>query len=181
MKAIPKYTEEELVSLLKEQDADAFNYLFDHYSGALNSIARSFVQDEELANSILHDSFIKIWKQAGSFNRFKGGLFTWMSSIVRNTAIDALRSKDWKNNSRNVALTENSNDLPGGDSVKIESIGLRKFVGNLREEYRQVIELSYFDGMTHDEIAKNIGIPLGTVKTRIRNALIELRSRISTK
>ncbi len=179
MKAIQKYTEQELVALLKQRDANAFSYLYDNYAAALNSIVRSFIPDEQLANSVLQDSFVKIWNQAGTFDSIRGRLFTWMSSIVRNTAIDTLRSKDWKNSRQNVELTDRNNEIAADNLLNIDAIGLRKVVNSLREEYKTVVEMCYFDGFTQNDIAETTGIPLGTVKTRLRKALIELRSRIS--
>ena len=179
MKAIQKYTEQELVALLKQRDASAFSYLYDNYAGALNSIVHSFIPDEQLANSVLQDSFVKIWNQASTFDSIRGRLFTWMASIVRNTAIDTLRSKDWKNSRQNVELTDRNNEIAADNALNIDAIGLRKVVNSLREEYKTVVEMCYFDGFTQSDIAETTGIPLGTVKTRLRKALIELRSRIS--
>jgi RNA polymerase sigma-70 factor (ECF subfamily) len=164
LKAIQKYTEQELVALLKERDAGAFSYLYDNYAAALNSIVRSFIPDEQLANSVLQDSFVKIWNQASTFDSVRGRLFTWMSSIVRNTAIE---------------LTDRNNEIAADDLLNIDAIGLRKVVNSLREEYKTVVEMCYFEGFTQNDIAETTGIPLGTVKTRLRKALIELRSRIS--
>ncbi|WP_346238237.1 RNA polymerase sigma factor [Niabella insulamsoli] len=178
MKAIQKYTEQELVALLKERDANAFSYLYDNYAAALNSIVRSFIQDDQLADCVLQDSFVKIWKQASTFDSVKGRLFTWMSSIVRNTAIDTLRSKDWKNSRQNVELDDRNSDMVADNTLNIDAIGLRKFVGGLKEEYKTVVEMCYFDGLSQNDIAQTTGMPLGTVKTRLRKALIELRSRI---
>ncbi|WP_044046288.1 RNA polymerase sigma factor [Niabella soli] len=180
MKTTQKYTEQELVSLLKRQDATAFSCLYDNYASALNGIVHSFVQDEQAAYSILQDSFVKIWKQITSFDEQKGRLFTWMSSVTRNTAIDFLRSKEWKNSCQNVALTDNNNNI-AADTVLTDMIGLRKMVHNLRDEYKFLVEMCYFEGFSQSEIAAITGIPLGTVKTRLRNALIELRSWINNK
>ncbi|MCH5598528.1 RNA polymerase sigma factor [Niabella ginsengisoli] len=178
MKAIQKYTEQELVALLKQRDPNAFSYLYDNYAAALNGIVRNFISDDQLADSVLQDSFVKIWNQASTFDSIKGRLFTWMSSIVRNTAIDTLRSKDWKNSRQNVELTDNNSEIAADNALNIDAIGLRKFVGGLRDEYKMVVEMCYFDGFSQSDIAQTTGVPLGTVKTRLRKALLELRSRI---
>lgn len=178
LKVRQQYTEPELVASLKQGDRNAFNYLYDNYAAALNSIVRSFIHDEQLADSVLQDSFLKIWNHVGSFDVERGRLFTWMAAIVRNKAIDALRSKDWKQSSRNVELTDH-NSATASETVNIDLIGLRKFVGNLRDEYKTVVEMCYFEGFTQADIAEQTGIPLGTVKTRLRKALIELRTRIN--
>lgn len=181
MKAVKKYSEAELVALLKKRDREAFSYLYDNYSAALYGIINTFIKDTDTANIILHDSFVKIWNQAEAFDDIKGRLFTWMSTIVRNTAIDTLRSKDWKNAQKNIELTDNNSRDVGVDNIKIDAIGLRKFVNNLKEEYKTVVEMCYFDGYSQGDISKATGIPLGTVKTRIRKGLIELRAFINNK
>lgn len=181
MKTIQKYTEQELVALLQQQDAAAFNYLYDNYAGALNSIVRSFIPDEQLAGSVLQDAFVKIWKQIGSYDNKQGRLFTWMSAIVRNIAIDMLRSKNWKNARQNVEFSEKNNNIEADSVFNIDAIDMRKLVNNLRDEYKMVVEMSYFYGYSQADIASQTGIPLGTIKTRLRSALIELRNRLNNK
>lgn len=178
MKTIERYTENELITLLKQRNQNAFNYLYDNYAAALNGIVRTFISDEQLGSSVLQDSFVKIWNQAGTFDGIKGRLFTWMSSIVRNTAIDTLRSKDWKNSRRNVELTDRNNEMATDHTINVDAIGLRKFVGYLKEDYKLIFEMCYFDGFSQNDIAEATGIPLGTVKTRLRKALIDLRSML---
>lgn len=174
-----KYTEEELVTSLKKRDEKAFSYLYDHYSGALNSVVCSIISDKETANDVLQEAFVNIWKNFGSYDSLKGRLFTWMLNIARNAAIDKLRSKGYKASQKNQPLEDNvimSADKAVNDPSN--DFGLRKILSNLKEEYRVLIDLSFFQGFTHEEIAKARGIPLGTVKTRIRTALIQLRTMI---
>jgi RNA polymerase sigma-70 factor (ECF subfamily) len=173
-----KYSEPELVGLLKQRTRQVFNYLYDNYSGSLLSIIQNIVKDEELANDVLQEVFVKIWKQADSYDSSKGRLFTWMLNIARNAAIDTIRSKAYQNSLQNRELTDHATTMAGTLEMKTELIGLRKMVHNLKEEYRVLIELSYFQGFTQDEISKMLDIPLGTVKTRLRNALIQLRGII---
>ena len=102
-----------------------------------------------------------------------------MLNIARNAGIDKLRSRSYRDGMKNQPLPNDVNSY-ANQSVKMvtDDYGLRKQVNKLREEQRVLIELSYFQGFTHDEISKAMGIPLGTVKTRIRNALIELRTLV---
>lgn len=174
-----KYNEDQLVVLLKEQSEDAFSYLYDHYSGALFTIINQIVPDKDTAGDVLQEVFINIWKKIGTYDATKGRLFTWMLNIARNAAIDKIRSKGYRNNQRFQALDgdEQSGSLMSANPL-IADVGLKKILSKLNTEARKLIELSYFQGYTHEEIAKMLGIPLGTVKTRIRTAIIQLRSMI---
>ncbi|MCW3088223.1 MAG: sigma-70 family polymerase sigma factor [Sediminibacterium sp.] len=179
MEVVKKYDEPELVLLLRQRSQHVFSYLYDHYSGALHSVIMNIVNEEELANDVLQEVFVKIWKQIGSYDSSRGRLFTWMLNIARNASIDTVRSKSYRNQSQNRELTEDVYTAGGNSETKIDQIGLRKVVHRLKEEYRVLVELSYFQGYTQDEIAKMLSIPLGTVKTRLRTALIQLREIIN--
>jgi RNA polymerase sigma factor (sigma-70 family) len=174
------YSEQELVDLLRAQNAQAFSYLYDNYSGALYGIINSIVTDRETANDILQEVFVNIWRKISSYDPDKGRLFTWMLNVARNAAIDKVRSKAYRDLSKNQQLPENvdvSNELAIA-GPKVDEIGLKKLLTNLKPEQKQLIDLSYFQGWTHEEIAKLLNIPLGTVKTRIRTALTLLRTMI---
>lgn len=172
------YQESELVTLLKQRQEDAFSYLYDHYSSSLYSVILSIVPNREISNDILQEVFIKIWRQIETYDHSKGRLFTWMLNVARNASIDAIRSKNYIQSQQNRELTENVNDVGGVVNINTDKIGLRKIVGQLKEDQRVLVELSYFEGFTQDEISKMLQIPLGTVKTRLRNALIQLKQVI---
>jgi RNA polymerase sigma-70 factor (ECF subfamily) len=169
------YSEQELTEALKAKDDKAFSYLYDHYSGSLYSIIFQIVKSPEVANDILQEVFISIWRKIETYDATKGRLFTWMLNISRNASIDMLRSKNYQNSQKNQEITDNVYGLNQVNQTNIDSIGLSKFLGKLRPEQRVLIELAYFKGYTHEEIADIEDIPLGTVKTRIRNALLQLR------
>jgi RNA polymerase sigma factor (sigma-70 family) len=173
------YGEAELVMLLQQRNNQAFTYLYDNYSNALYGIVKQIVADKESANDVLQEVFINIWRKIESYDISKGRLFTWMLNIARNASIDKIRSKSYQNDLKNQALPEDVSTL-GSQTVKMKSddIGLKKVLGKLKEEQRTLIELSYYQGFTHEEISKGLNIPLGTVKTRIRTALLQLRSMI---
>lgn len=173
-----KYQEGDLVALLKQRQEVAFNYLYDHYSGSLYAVILGIVPDKELANDLLQEVFVKIWKQIETYDSTKGRLFTWMLNVARNSSIDALRSKNFQNSRLNRELTENVYEAGGSTQTNTDKIGLRKIVNKLKEDYRILVELSYFEGYTQDEISKMLNIPLGTVKTRLRAALIQLKQTI---
>ncbi|MDO9374684.1 MAG: sigma-70 family RNA polymerase sigma factor [Bacteroidota bacterium] len=177
MDTIQKYNEEELVLMLQRQDQQAFAYLYDNYAPALNGVIFRLVEDRSLSEDILQEAFLKIWNNFSSYDRTKGRLFTWMMNLTKNLTIDTLRSKGYKKQTK-ISGDENSvNNLQDTNSgaEKFDAMGIRKQLANLKADQRLVIDLAYFSGLTQDEIAKEIGIPLGTVKTRMRTALLELR------
>lgn len=170
------YNEKDLVLLLKSRDSRAFSYLYDNYSGSLYTIITQIVKDVELASDVLQEVFVNIWKRIESYDPDKGRLFTWMLNIARNASIDVLRSKSFQNSQKNLSISDNSDPGTGGSAkLNIDTIGFRKVLERLKKEQRVLIDLAYFKGYTHEEIAEIEDIPLGTVKTRIRNALIQLR------
>jgi len=173
------YGEAELVALLQQRNNQAFTYLYDNYSGALFGVISQIIANKETANDVLQEVFINIWRKIETYDLSKGRLFTWMMNIARNASIDKIRSKSWQNDLKNQSMPEDVNTLEN-QSVKLntDNVGIKKVLGKLKEEQRTLIELSYFQGYTHEEIAKGLNIPLGTVKTRIRSALLQLRSMI---
>lgn len=173
------YSENELVTSLQQRSEKAFSYLYNNYSAALYGIINSIVTDSETANDILQNVFVNIWKKIETYDSTKGRLFTWMLNIARNAAIDKLRSRDFRDGLKNQPLSENVDNSVGSYiNPAINDVGLRKVISKLKEEQRVLIDMSYFQGFTHEEIAKAMNIPLGTVKTRIRTALIQLRTLI---
>lgn len=175
-----KYSEEELVLLLQARDQQAFSYLYDNYAAALNGIIYRMVEERELAEDILQEAFIKIWNNFSSYDTGKGRLFTWMLNLTRNLTIDTLRSKGYKKQAK-ISGDENSVSNYTDDSKiaeRFDAMGLRKQLINLKPEQRTIIDLAYFSGYTQDEISKEMGIPLGTVKTRMRSAILELRKML---
>ncbi len=172
-----KYSEEELVGLLKLQNVAAFSYLYDNYSAALNGIIMKMVEDSQLAEDILQEAFIKIWNNFKQYDNTKGRLFTWMINITKNLTIDTIRSKGYKKQKK-ISQDENSVSDYGDKNYsadKFDTIGLRNQLLNLKSDQKIIIDLAYFNGYTQEEISKEMGIPLGTVKTRMRTGIIELR------
>ncbi len=173
------YTEESLVIALKQYDSAAYRHLYMHYRGAMYNVILQLVPDPETANDVLQETFTTIWQQIDKYDMNKGRLFTWLIKITRNMAINKLRSKIYKSQSRNETLDNYVSSIENGhESVDVVNyIGLRQQVHRLKEDYKNVIELSYYNGFTQEEIAKALKIPVGTVKTRLRNALLELRKQ----
>lgn len=175
-----KYSEEQLIEKLKSQDAEAFSYLYDNYSGAIYGTIVRMVPEEEVAQDLLQETFVKIWKSFSMYNAEKGRLYTWMVNIARNLAIDHKRSRSFKSSGKNQDIDKSVNAINRSQKsvFNIDRIGLKDIVQKLKPESQQMIELLYYGGYTQEEVAKELNMPLGTVKTRTRTALIELRKLI---
>ena len=173
-----KYSEQELVILLNEQSNDAFNYLYDNYSGAIYTIINQIVSDNDTANDVMQEVFVNIWRKIQTYDATKGRLFTWMLNIARNAAIDKVRSRGFRDNQRTQSMPASESGVTISSNPTVSDVGLQKVLTALNDEYRKLIDLSYFQGFTHEEISKILGIPLGTVKTRIRTAISQLRTMI---
>ncbi|RYD73324.1 MAG: sigma-70 family RNA polymerase sigma factor [Sphingobacteriales bacterium] len=158
------------------QDQSAFSYLYDNYAAALNGVIHRMVDDTQLSEDILQEAFIRIWNNFKQYDANKGRLFTWMVNITRNLTIDTLRSKGYKKQQK-ISQNESSvTNYQNKDSAnRFDGIGLNKQLASLKPEYKNLIDLAYFAGYTQEEISKEMGIPLGTVKTRMRTAIMELR------
>ncbi len=168
------YEENELVASLRQKEDEAFGYLYEHYSAALYGVIKQIVGDAELSNDVLQETFVNIWRRMDTYDESRGRLFTWMLNIARNAAIDKTRSKNFQQAQRQVPLD--------GEVIQpvvrpgIDDYGLKRLILKLKDEQRLLIDLSYFQGYTHEQIATALHIPLGTVKTRIRSALTQLKA-----
>ncbi|HEY4154054.1 MAG TPA: sigma-70 family RNA polymerase sigma factor [Puia sp.] len=169
------YNEQDLIMALKARNNQAFGYLYDHYGGSLYSIILQIVQDPTLAKDVMQEVFISIWRRIDTYDPAKGKLFTWMLNISRNASIDLLRSRNYLNSRKNQPVDDIVYKNIRATQTGTDSIGLTKFLERLRPDHRVLLELAYFKGYTQEEIAQIQEIPLGTVKTRIRNALLQLR------
>jgi len=174
-------SEEELVSKLKSQDTLAIRALYDMYSGALLGVISRIIPQIEVAEDLLQETFIKIWNSADSYDNTKGRLFTWMMNIARNLSIDKLRSKDFRNSGKNQDIENNVDFIDAQKKVTFNAdlLGLKEMVTSLKPEYNNVVQMVYFKGYTHVEAAEELNLPLGTVKTRIRMAIMELRKHFN--
>jgi RNA polymerase sigma factor (sigma-70 family) len=162
------------VASLRRKDEEAFGYLYEHYSGALYGVIKQIIGELELSNDVLQETFVNIWRRIESYDENKGRLFTWMLNIARNAAIDKTRSKGFQQSQRQMPL--DGDVIQPSVRPEIDDYGLKKMIFKLKDEQRLLIDLSYFQGFTHEQIATALHIPLGTVKTRIRSALTQLRT-----
>lgn len=164
--------------LLQQRNENAFSYLYDNYSGALFGIVNGIITDKETANDVLQNVFVNIWRKIESYDPAKGRLFTWMLNIARNASIDELRSKGYRDTKKNQPINESGEIAGAVTAPAVDDVGLKKVLSKLKGELRVLVDMSYFQGFTHEEISKALNIPLGTVKTRIRSALMQLRTMI---
>ena len=158
--------------MLRQHDNKGFSYLYDRYAGALYGVILSIVDDAEMGADILQEVFVKIWRNIDRYDTEKGRLFTWMFNIARNQSLDVKRSKHFRDSRLSEPLTDTHSQLPGHPYPENH---LSKLVAALRKEHSILIELSYFQGYTQEEIARQLNIPLGTVKTKLGAALKALR------
>lgn len=171
------YSEEELIVLLKEKNENGFHYLYDHYSGALYGIILRIVQSKEYTEEVIQDVFVKIWNSIHQYDASKGRFYTWMINIARNTAIDYLKSKGFQNELKNQSLPDfvyNSKELSTTNNSS-DYIGFNNVLKGLETDKQELIDLAYYQGYTQNEISEKLKIPLGTVKTKMRNALMKLK------
>ncbi|WP_162852601.1 RNA polymerase sigma factor [Dinghuibacter silviterrae] len=169
----------DLVTRLKARDEAAFAEMYRNYSNAFLSIITKITNgDIEAAKDILQEAMVKVWNNIHLYDSSKGTLFTWVMNISRNTAIDKLRSKDFKNQLKNRSLeTSEAQDYQPVPSLNTELIGVKKMLEKLDSSHRDVVDVVYMMGYSHAEAAEVLDIPLGTVKTRLRNAIVELRKQ----
>lgn len=182
MKRHIKIAEEELVKLLYKQDPKGVEILYDNYSSALYGVIMRIVQTEEIAEDVLQESFVKIWKNFSQYDSSKGKLFTWIVNVARNMAIDKVRSKDFMNSAKNQAIDNIVSfvDLNTNHSYNPDHIGVKELINKLSDDQKVIIDLLYFKGFTQVEVSETLNIPLGTVKTRARLAINNLRKEFDT-
>jgi len=155
-------------------DDEALNALYSRYARVVNGIARRVLGDETEAQDIVQTVFVQAWQTAGRYDARRGTVAAWLSTQARSRAIDALR----KRRSRR----EISGDLERcGAAARsaVDHVAVQQALGGLPDRQRQTIELAFFEGLTHTEIADRLGQPLGTIKTRARSGLARLRARLA--
>ncbi|MDN3550354.1 RNA polymerase sigma factor [Mucilaginibacter aquaedulcis] len=174
-------TEEQLVLSLRNHEKVAIEALYDMYSASLYGVISRIVIDTAIAEDVLQETFVKIWHSFSSYSTEKGRLFTWMINIARNLAIDKIRSKDFRNQNKNQEIENNVTSIDEQNSTiyKPELMGVKDLVQTLKPEQKSIIDLVYFKGYTHVEAADELGIPLGTIKTRLRMGIQELRKHFN--
>lgn len=167
--------------LLKQGEETAYGYLYDHYGAALYGVILHIVRQQEMAEDILQEVFLKIYRGIDHYEASKGRLYTWMLHIARNSAIDTVRSTKFRDSKKIQSLENTVNTTVESTSsiLAIDHIGLDRVISSLSEDHRKIIDLAYFQGYTQEEISRELELPLGTVKTRARSALIQIRKLLN--
>ena len=166
--------ENHIVELLRERNEKAISLLYDHYGDTLFGVAYKVVRDEDLAQDILQESFVKIWKKSDTYDPTKAKLFTWLFRITRNTAIDKLRSANTKTE-KEIQMDVSDVYNLGIESIKPEFLDVRENLEKIEEKYQIVLDALFFQGMTQQEASDELDIPLGTIKSRLKIGLRELK------
>lgn len=175
------YNETELVLRLQNGDKHAMSELYERFSGALMGVIMRVIPEQATAEDLLQDTMLKIWNNIDSFDPGKGRLFTWMINVARNLAIDKTRSKNFKKQAQNQSIEDSvylKENIPSA-SANVDALDVRNWLKYLPDDSKQLMEMAYFMGYTQDEISKQLNMPLGTVKTKIRNSLIVLRNKLN--
>jgi RNA polymerase sigma-70 factor (ECF subfamily) len=170
-----------LIQRIVERDESALAVLYDRYAGMLSSVLNRILHDTQAAEEILQDIFYQLWRTAANFDATRGSLPGWLMVIARNRAISRLRRH---NPASGDELEENTVVIPANlesSVAQTQMIGkVRGALEKLPQEQRAAVELAYFEGLTHTEIAAKTGDPLGTVKTRLRTAVQTLKKNLSS-
>ncbi|WP_055442934.1 RNA polymerase sigma factor [Lacinutrix himadriensis] len=166
--------EQQIVSLLKQGDKKAITLLYENYSDTLFGVISKVITDPELAQDALQETFIKVWKKAKTYDAKKAKLFTWLYRIAYNTAIDKIRSVSNKQ-SKEIQI-ENSNVYKlTSNSLNQDVIDIQIHLKTIDVKYQTVINALFFEGMTQQEASDELNIPLGTIKSRLKIGLRELK------
>ena len=179
--------DEGLMQRLFYRDLEAFRALYNRYGSLVYSTSLRVVRDAQLAEDMVQEIFIRIWRKPESYLPQRGRFVTWLTSVTRNRAVDEIRSRNRRFRHETASPEEQEREFPGpeGDdpALTAELSDQRRLVvaalSGLPPEQRQIIELAYFGGLTQAEIAQRLSQPLGTVKTRIRLGMQKLRAALT--
>jgi len=163
-----------LVSAIRAGDEKAMGELYDRYSAIVYSVALRVLGDTGAAEDVLQEVFLQLWRNPGSFDSSRGSLAPWLAVITRNRSIDALRRQRPESDIADVVVSVEP-DLAGEAERGMAMAKVRGVLSGMPSPQRSALEMAYFEGLTHSEIAAKTGEPLGTVKTRIRSGLLALR------
>jgi RNA polymerase sigma-70 factor (ECF subfamily) len=166
--------EKQIVTLLQNSDKKAIGLLYENYADALFGVIKKVIENDDTAQDVLQESFVKIWRYANKYDASKAKLFTWLYRIAYNTAIDKVRSQ--KNKQGKEVQMETSNVYKvTSNELNQDVLDIKKHLNSLDEKYQIVINALFFEGMTQQEASDELNIPLGTIKSRLKIGLRELK------
>lgn len=154
--------------------------MYEQYSASLFGTIIRIIKDKNVAEEVLQQTFLNVWNKIHLYNAEKGSFFTWMNRIARNAAIDKSRLKNYQNQN-NIDSIDNSIIQVAGVELNADNLDVQKLTNMLDEKYKAVLDLIYLQGYSQSDAAKELGIPLGTVKTRIRTAITKLRQELKNE
>ncbi|HVM94413.1 MAG TPA: sigma-70 family RNA polymerase sigma factor [Terriglobales bacterium] len=163
-----------LVASIRGGDQGAMAELYDRYSPIVYAVALRILQETSAAEDVLQDIFMQLWRNPGAFDASRGNMGAWLAVIARHRAIDALRKRKPEDNFENIIVSVEP-DLASDADRSRTMAKLHEAFGAMAVAQRSALEMAYFEGLTHAEIAEKTGEPLGTIKTRIRTGLLRLR------
>lgn len=167
-------TEQEIIYLLQKEDKKAISLLYENYSDALFGVIKKVISDDETAQDVLQETFVKVWKNAQSYDPSKAKLFTWLYRIAYNSSIDKVRSESKKTKQEIQIEVSNVYKLTS-EGLNQDVMDIKQHLKNLDEKYQIVINALFFEGMTQQEASDELNIPLGTIKSRLKIGLRELK------
>jgi RNA polymerase sigma-70 factor (ECF subfamily) len=176
-----RLADEELMALVHDGQAGAFEVIFDRHGGASFSLAYRMCGGQALAEDVVQEAFLSLWRSGARYDRARGSVRSWVLAVVHNRAIDALR-RGAVGAGRDLHEPSLGERVAAGESTETEVLrrdearALRGVLDGLSADQREVIELAYFGGFTHVQIAEMLALPLGTVKGRMRLGLTSLRA-----
>ena len=177
--------DEDLISFVQTGDAEAFAMLYDRHSRAAYSLAYRMMGEKQAAEDLAQEAFIKVWRGAGSYRAQKGSVRTWILSIVHNRGIDQLRSHASRRRTQEKIEASAASSQPSEAFAETwrntQSEQVREALNTLPKEQLKILELAYFSGYTHVQIAELLGVPLGTVKGRMRAGLKKMRAYFESR
>jgi RNA polymerase sigma-70 factor (ECF subfamily) len=181
--ALRPLSDRELVALARESNADAFEVIYDRHATLAYSLARRICGTQALAEDVVQDAFLSLWSRLDRYDPARGEVRSWLLRIVHNSAIDRLRRSRVQDGRRTTDDgIEDRLEAPERTDVEVErreqALEVRRALGTLPSEQRRVIELAYFDGRTHTQIASLLNMPVGTVKGRMRLGLTKLQAQL---
>jgi RNA polymerase sigma-70 factor, ECF subfamily len=182
--ALVEKTDEQLLHAIAARDEDSLAFLYDRYKVILFSVILRILNNREEAEDVLQEIFLQVWQKAKDFDETRGRGFTWLVTLSRSRAIDRLRALASRQRTADESLISKSDEIPSFEEetiVKQQRIKIAKVLAELPDEQQKVLQLAYFEGLSQTEISEKLAVPLGTIKTRMRNATIKLRESFSDR
>jgi RNA polymerase sigma factor (sigma-70 family) len=172
-----------LIALIARGDRDAFGELYDRYGKTAYGLAHRVTRDAQLAEEVVQEAFLTVWRQASRFDARRAKPSTWLLTIIHHKAVDVVRREQLRRTEPAEGLEEkpDSTDVPREAWLVLQHAQVQEALASLPDPQREVIELSYYEGFSQSELAARLGEPLGTIKSRTHTALTRLRAQLEQR